>query len=304
VANACLKCDPDNEEKWLKLIYSAEEAFYGQNPTLYNDWLLQRRQFMESLVDIRSEVKADFDSLVKYQLDSQNIFSEANLETCCGFAIDAFAASEECTNRLIKFAREICRHVELLVGTPPCRYDIIGLGSMARGEATPYSDLEFSYIVEMTGFSDYFLKLAMATYFTLNNLGETPLKGFYLEEFIDNSGQWFKDYTTSGFKFDGVAKSSGNIPTGNGLPGSHPLTFTVEELMELYKTSVEFEDGGETVGNISYFFASTVCLYSSDGRKSLHQRFLTKRSDYEEFASSHFTVCRNRLTILKSDLSK
>ena len=310
MANACLKRDPEKAEKWLKLIHRTEEAYYRQHPTPYDDWLLQRKRFTELLAGIRAEVKADFNSLMEYQLDSQNVFSEANMDTCRKFATDAFGASSKCTNRMIKFASEICQHAEALIGSPPCRYDVVGLGSMARGEATPYSDLEFSYIVEKTEFNDYFVNLAMAAYFTLNNLGETPLKGFYLVELIDNPGQkcerqWFKDTTTSGFKFDGITKSSGNVPTGNGLPGGRPLTFTVDELMDLYSTSLESEDGSKTVGNISYFFASTVCLYSSDSRKSLHRRFVTKRSVYEEVvALTHFQVRQNRLTILESDLIK
>jgi len=308
VANACLKRDPENEEKWLKVIYNTEEAYYRQRLNPYNDWVLQRRRLTELLADIRAKVKADFDSVMEYQLDSHNVFSDANIKTCCMFATDAFASSSECTNRLINFAKDICRHAEALIGSPPCRYDVVGLGSMARGEATPYSDLEFGYIVEVSEFSDYFVKLAMATYFTLNNLGETPLKGFYLEEMIDNSAQkcgwqWFNDTTTNGFRFDGITISSGNIPTGNGLPGSRALTFTVQELMDLYRKSLESEDGSQTVGNISYFFASTICLYSSDGRKSLHQEFCDERSVYEKVvASRQFQVRRNRLAILEADL--
>lgn len=170
-----------------------------------------------------------------------------------------------------------------------------------------YSDLEFGYITERKNDNEYFVKLAMTMYFTLNNFGETPLKGFYIEEPIDNYCQeneerWFKDTTTSGFKFDGITPSSGSVPTGNGQPGGRPLTFTVDCL---YRDSPESIEGNKPEGNISYFFASIICLYSSYGTESLHKRFILKRRAYEEgIASIDPIVRQHRLDILQDDVIK
>ena len=190
-----------------------------------------------------------------------------------------------------------------MVGPPPAEYIVIGLGSLARGEATPFSDLEFAYIVETHPESDYFLRLAMQTYFTINNLGETPLKELYISELCENGKRWFRDEELgmSGLKIDGVTPSAGNIPTGNGL-SSHSLTLTIDELMERYKESLEGPSGGETVGNLSYFFASTVVLYSSSELSTLYRALRVRLLLYEFSVRLHPTVVTNRLQILTTDL--
>ena len=189
LANACLTRTQQTTDRWLLQIYNTEKEYYGNHPTAYNQWLVNRSYFKQSLTEIRSSVKGEFQAVMNHHLDPKNVFSEQNLKECRRFADEAFIASSKCTSCLVDYARKLCKHSETLTGSPPCKYDVVGLGSMARGEATPYSDLEFGYIFERKQADDYFVRLAMAMYFTLNNLGETPLKGFYLPEFIDNYGQ-------------------------------------------------------------------------------------------------------------------
>src|SRR5690606_33656892 len=45
----------------------------------------------------------------------------------------------------VKLMIEECKDV---IGEPPCKYSIICFGSLARDEATPYSDLEFGVLIE------------------------------------------------------------------------------------------------------------------------------------------------------------
>ena len=44
------------------------------------------------------------------------------------------------------FARMIKKCVEVL-GDPPCDYEVVVLGSLAREEMTPYSDLEWAILI-------------------------------------------------------------------------------------------------------------------------------------------------------------
>ena len=53
----------------------------------------------------------------------------------------------------------------------PCKFSAVALGSLAKGEATPYSDLEFMFLVEeKTELNKYFELLSMSVYFKIGNL--------------------------------------------------------------------------------------------------------------------------------------
>ena len=79
--------------------------------------------------------------------------------------------------------------------------------------------------------------------------------------------------------------------------------FTVDDLMTLYRDSLDSEKDNHC-GKPSYFFASAICLYSSDGTESLHKKFIWTRSGYESVASVHSLVRQNRLGILLADITK
>ncbi|WPY01707.1 hypothetical protein Trichorick_01625 (plasmid) [Candidatus Trichorickettsia mobilis] len=67
------------------------------------------------------------------------------------------------------------------LGIPPCKFVIIGLGSLAIEQITPYSDLEFAILTENDNYKNsndlkiknYFKNLTYLVYFQIANLGET-----------------------------------------------------------------------------------------------------------------------------------
>jgi len=65
---------------------------------------------------------------------------------------------------------------EKALGPPPCQYVAVAVGSVARGEVSPYSNLEYMFIIESEERRDYFNRLALDRYFRFANLGEIPLK--------------------------------------------------------------------------------------------------------------------------------
>ena len=129
--------------------------------------------------------------------------------------------SVECTDNMIGIVEEIMKHCVLhMIQKPPCSFNVVAIGSLARGEATPYSDLEYMFLLEpgdkTSETVEYFESLAIISYFLIGNFRETKLSYMAVDELREQ--KWFDDKSKNGFKIDGLAPQAGNIPTGNGIP--------------------------------------------------------------------------------------
>ncbi len=79
------------------------------------------------------------------------------------------------------------KEAESIIGKPPCKYTVIGLGSMALGQMTPYSDLEYAIITKNDDYKqsndpkiqNYFKNLSYYVEFKVICLGETIIPTSY-----------------------------------------------------------------------------------------------------------------------------
>ena len=108
-----------------------------------------------------------------------------------------------------------------IMSSPPCKFAILGLGSTAREEATPYSDLEFCILVETNTETvlQYFTDFTNLLHLKVVEIGETVLPSLGIKSLNDyysgsREDDWFYDDGRKGFSFDGVMPWASKTPKG------------------------------------------------------------------------------------------
>jgi predicted nucleotidyltransferase len=159
--------------------------------------------------------------------------------------------SEDITN----FIRMLIEECTLVLGNAPCRFAVIGLGSLARNEMTPYSDLEFAILLEEGAKTEsnlvYFRNITRYLHLKVLNLGETILPSMSitsLNDFYsgDPSRMWFFDDGPKGFSFDGAMPWASKSPFGRKKSQTKEaleLIKTPEEMAALQSEQVAIKEG-------------------------------------------------------------
>ena len=136
------------------------------------------------------------------------------------------------------------------MGPPPCRFALVGMGSLARDEITPYSD--FEHIIALNNFQhqsqenpidtkEYFRWYSVIFHIIILNLQETTVSSVCIPSLNDHStpnGNWFVDkFSTPGISFDGLMPHASHIPLGKTqktkqLPWTTELIKPVDEMVK------------------------------------------------------------------------
>nr|WP_166158320.1 tetratricopeptide repeat protein [Neochlamydia sp. AcF84]NGY95976.1 hypothetical protein [Neochlamydia sp. AcF84] len=118
------------------------------------------------------------------------------------------------------------------LGPAPCEYAMIGFGSLAREEMTPYSDLEFGILIEEDTpvNREYFKGFTILLHLHVINLGETILPALNIP--CLKSIIFFDGLTPRGFAFDGAGVEGKGCKTPLGNVKTFELIQTPEQMAQ------------------------------------------------------------------------
>ena len=164
------------------------------------------------------------------------------------------------TNSFIDVMNDVASHCIGLLGRPPCEYAVVGMGSLARQEITPYSDFEHVIVLEegvqhflrYDDILEYFRWFSMLFQLVIINLQETIIPNISTP-FLNNQnlprGDWFFDCrTTRGISFDGMMIHACKFPLGRtrqtiNKPFTTELIRPVSEMAKLLEVNEDIKNG-------------------------------------------------------------
>ena len=140
--------------------------------------------------------------------------------------------------------KKLSQYCERVMGPPPCKFSVVGMGSLARKEITPYSDFEHIILLENNKDNEdcleYFRWFSVIFHIIVLNLQETIIRSLnikYLNDKTDELGDWFYDTYTNGISFDGMMVHACKFPLGRtqptkNKPWTNELIKPVEKMLE------------------------------------------------------------------------
>ena len=178
---------------------------------------------------------------------------------------------------------DLCQYCEYVMGPPPCKFAVVGMGSLARNEITPYSDFEHIILLENVIISrsvknclEYFRWFTVIFHVIVLNLQETIIPSLNIEHLNNETselGDWFFDTCTSGISFDGMMVHACKFPLGRTQPTKKKpwtteLIKPVDEMLKYLSDDVSLKQGY----HLNDILTATCFVY---GDEALHDAFET-----------------------------
>jgi len=194
---------------------------------------------------------------------------------------------EDLQNKISSLYTELMKMIAIkcrdILGEKPCQFALIGMGSLARKEITPYSDFECAILLEeglqnqqnYKSVLNYFRWFAVIFQVIIISLGETILPSVAipgLNNFCKTGDNWFYDsITPRGISFDGFMPHACKTPLGrqeftDQKPWKTELIKPVSEMLK-YLTVEEDLKNGYQIADI--LFQSCFVF----GEKTLYKNF-------------------------------
>ena len=272
--NAALARRPDNEEQIKRDLFELHRIVLKHagakcNANLEEEAALVKKKFLS----LRSDIHKDLEDV--NQLEDIN-----NVETEMKKIKKMTEIQNRISNKYIKIMEELNKRCEAIKGNPPCKYALIGMGSLARKEITPYSDFEHAIVLEDNteknpDLLEYFRWFSVIFHIIVLNLKESIVPSLHIPVLNDKSqqfGDWFfDDITPSGISFDGMMPHACKFPLGRQNPTKNK-PFTTELIGSVVKM-LNYLNEEEDLKNGYHLsdILSQTCFV--DGDKSVYNEF-------------------------------
>ena len=223
--------------------------------------------------------------------------------------IDVESLQGKITDKYKYFMKKVSQVSIEVLGKTPCDFSLVGLGSMAREEITPFSDFE-NIIILQEGVQqedlydemlDYFRWYAVIFQVIVINLGETSLHSFAipsLNDYTTKGGNWFFDAITKrGISFDGMMPHASKTPLGRQPTKNKPwiieLIKPVSEMAEYLTQEQNLKNGYHLSDILTYS-----CLVA--GSENVYNDFDMKRNIVLKEEKDHHT--KEAIGLIKNDM--
>ena len=169
---------------------------------------------------------------------------------------------EKTTSDYKHIMAEILQYCENVMGNTPCKFALVGMGSLARKEITPYSDFEHIIVLEENSqqrsnyetILKYFRWLSVIFQIIVINLQETIVPSVDIDCFkTSETGKkesWFYDkITTRGISFDGMMPHACKFPLGQKVLSDEnkqyetELIKPVDEMLKYLASQTDLKNG-------------------------------------------------------------
>ena len=249
--NAALTREPENAQEIqnsLNELYS--EILHKANAENKRAKLIKfSNSVRDSLVKLRKYVKSKLENIaeVTEQLDEQNIKLQEQTKI-----YQVQLLQEYITGVYKRNMANISKYCEKVMGRPKCKYTIVGMGSIARMEITPYSDFEHMILLEdgcqnrndYQSILEYFRWFSVIFHIILINLQETIVPNLAVQSLnykIPDNPEWFyDDYTTRGVSFDSINAAACKFPLGNQHHSEESLQYElIKPINEMLKYATD-----------------------------------------------------------------
>ena len=254
--NAAITRQPDEEKHAEDLNDLCKHVLECADAKLKHADLVGIAKIVEKKVaEMRSSVNRELSQIAQSSDDKQISAEKAYVDLVHSLQLHL----SEDYKTIMAFVSQQCIDI---MGPSPCRYTLVGMGSLARDEITPYSDFEHIIILENNSATlrsgayfttlEYFRWYSVIFHFIILNLQESIIPSVCIPCLMKEhtSGEsWFKDYiTTRGISFDGMMPHACKFPLGRtqkteNKPWTTELIKPVNEMVRYLETEQDLKNG-------------------------------------------------------------